>query len=78
MNPGEGTVTALDFHVPAGANSPSHLLNGSADGSLTVWQVFTSTCKDIEHCVVVAAKLSRILKAGAKSIVFLHIVAVAM
>lgn len=38
MNPGEGTVTALDFHVPAGANSPSHLLNGSADGSLTVWQ----------------------------------------
>lgn len=44
MNPGDGAVTALDFHVPAGAGSPSHLLNGSSDGTLSVWQGGTWEC----------------------------------
>ena len=39
MNPGDGAVTALDFHVPVAGGPPSHLLNGSSDGTLSVWQV---------------------------------------
>lgn len=39
MNPGDGAVTALDFHLPAGGEGPSHLMNGSSDGTLSVWQV---------------------------------------
>lgn len=39
MNPGDGAVTALDFHLPAGGGTPSHLMNGSSDGTLSVWQV---------------------------------------
>ena len=37
MNPGEGAVTALAFHTPAGAAQPTHLLSGSADGTFCVW-----------------------------------------
>ena len=37
MSPGEGTVTALAFFAPAGAYSPTHLLSGCADGTLSVW-----------------------------------------
>ncbi|GAB4814604.1 hypothetical protein N2152v2_001650 [Parachlorella kessleri] len=39
MNPGEGAITALEFFVPEGAYSPTHLLSGSADGSVSVWSV---------------------------------------
>lgn len=39
MNPGDGAVTALAFHQAAAAGGPSHLLNGSSDGSISVWQV---------------------------------------
>ncbi len=39
MNPGDGAVTALAFHRPAASAAPSHLLNGSSDGSISVWQV---------------------------------------
>ncbi|EFN60143.1 hypothetical protein CHLNCDRAFT_133558 [Chlorella variabilis] len=38
MSPGEGAVTALAFFAPAGAYNPTHLLSGSADGSVSVWQ----------------------------------------
>ncbi len=38
MSPGQGAVTALAFFVPAGAYNPTHLLSGSADGSVSVWQ----------------------------------------
>jgi protein MAK11 len=34
MSPGEGAVTALAFFTPAGAYNPTHLLSGSADGSM--------------------------------------------
>jgi protein MAK11 len=37
MSPGEGAVTALAFFAPAGAYSPTHLLSGCADGTLSVW-----------------------------------------
>ncbi len=37
MSPGEGAVTALAFFAPAGAYNPTHMLSGSADGSLSVW-----------------------------------------
>jgi WD40 repeat protein len=39
VNPGEGAVTALDFHSPQGRGGPSHLLSGSADGTLCIWEV---------------------------------------
>lgn len=39
MNPGDGAVTALAFHQAAEGAAPSHLLNGSSDGSISVWQV---------------------------------------
>ena len=37
---------------PAGGWSPSHLLNGSADGSISVWQVSsaTATLLKLQHC----------------------------
>ncbi|KAL4855055.1 p21-activated protein kinase-interacting protein 1-like [Chlorella vulgaris] len=38
MSPGEGAVTALAFFTPAGAYNPTHMLSGSADGSMSVWQ----------------------------------------
>lgn len=38
MNPGDGAVTALAFHHAAAAAGPSYLLNGSSDGSVSVWQ----------------------------------------
>jgi hypothetical protein len=34
MSPGEGAVTALAFFTPAAAYNPTHLLSGSADGSI--------------------------------------------
>eukprot|EP00884_Botryococcus_braunii_P016839 jgi/Botrbrau1/3839/Bobra.0183s0064.1 len=37
MNPGEGAVTAVQFHCPAASSTPSHLLSGAADGSITIW-----------------------------------------
>lgn len=37
MSPGEGAVTALAFFAPAGGYNPTHLLSGSADGSVSVW-----------------------------------------
>lgn len=37
MSPGEGAVTALAFFAPVAAYNPTHLLSGSADGSLSVW-----------------------------------------
>lgn len=37
MSPGEGAVTALAFFTPPGGYAPTHLLSGSADGSLSVW-----------------------------------------
>lgn len=39
MSPGEGAVTALAFFTPAGGYAPTHLLSGSADGSISVWSV---------------------------------------
>lgn len=39
MSPGEGAVTTLAFFVPTGAYNPTHLLSGSADGAISVWQV---------------------------------------
>jgi protein MAK11 len=38
MNPGEGAVTALQFFVPQGAYSPTHLLAGCFDGTVSVWR----------------------------------------
>lgn len=39
MAPGEGAVTAAVFHTPTGRSTPTHLLTGSADGSLSIWGV---------------------------------------
>jgi WD40 repeat protein len=38
MNPGDGAVTSLAFHHAPAASGPSYLLNGSSDGSVSVWQ----------------------------------------
>ncbi len=38
MSPGDGAVTALRFHAPAGKANPSHMLSGSADGSVCIWR----------------------------------------
>lgn len=39
MNPGEGAVTALCFFVPQTGYSPTHLLAGCADGTISVWNI---------------------------------------
>lgn len=38
VNPGEGTITSLHFVTAPGAYTPSHLLAGSADGTISVWR----------------------------------------
>lgn len=38
MSPGDGAVSALAFHATDRSRHPSHMLSGSADGSLSVWQ----------------------------------------
>ncbi|KAL6765140.1 WD40-repeat-containing domain protein [Haematococcus lacustris] len=39
MNPGEGAVPCLQFFCPQGPGAaPSHMLSGSADGSIAIWQ----------------------------------------
>eukprot|EP00890_Picochlorum_soloecismus_P006725 jgi/Picsp_1/878/NSC_04366-R1_p21-activated protein kinase-interacting protein 1 len=38
MNPGEGAITALEFFTPRDSFSPTHLLAGCSDGSLTIWK----------------------------------------
>jgi WD40 repeat protein len=38
MNPGEGAITALEFFTPQDSFSPTHLLAGCSDGSLTIWK----------------------------------------
>ena len=37
MNPGDGAVSAVRFFAPAPGAAPSHLLSGSADGSVSIW-----------------------------------------
>lgn len=44
MNPGDGAVTALAFYQAAEGAAPSHLLNGSSDGSISVWQGSSWDC----------------------------------
>ena len=40
MNPGEGAGTAIAFYTPLeGSGGPTHLLSGSADGCIAVWDV---------------------------------------
>ena len=39
VNPGEGPITALHFVTAPGAYTPSHLLAGAADGTISVWRV---------------------------------------
>ena len=38
INPGEGAVTSLNFFTPKGAYSPTHLLAGCSDGTISVWR----------------------------------------
>ena len=38
MNPGEGAITALEFFVPRTGYSPTNLLAGCADGTISIWQ----------------------------------------
>lgn len=39
MNPGDGAVPCIQFFCPpSGTGGPSHMLSGSADGSIAVWQ----------------------------------------
>lgn len=49
MNPGDGAVTALAFHHAAAAAVPSYLLNGSSDGSVSVWQASSSKTRPLEQ-----------------------------
>ena len=44
MNPGDGAVTAITFYTPRASGMPTHLLNGSADGSISVWAAPTWDC----------------------------------
>lgn len=44
MNPGDGAVTAIQFYTPRASGMPSHLLNGSADGSISVWAAPSWDC----------------------------------
>lgn len=37
MSPGDGAVSAVRFFAPALGAAPSHLLSGSADGSVSIW-----------------------------------------
>ena len=37
MSPGAGAVSALSFYTPPDAAAPSHLLSGTADGGIAVW-----------------------------------------
>ncbi|KAK9834995.1 hypothetical protein WJX81_002961 [Elliptochloris bilobata] len=37
MSPGDGAVSAVRFFAPAPGAAPSHLLSGSADGSISIW-----------------------------------------
>jgi len=38
INPGEGAITSLEFFTPQNSFSPTHLLAGCSDGSLTIWK----------------------------------------
>lgn len=38
MIPGQGAVTCLAFYVPISGYTPTHLLAGCADGTLTIWK----------------------------------------
>lgn len=37
MSPGDGAVSALAFYTPPGGGPPSHLLSGSSDGGIAIW-----------------------------------------
>lgn len=38
MNPGDGAVPCVQFYAPPSSRgAPSHMLSGSADGSIAVW-----------------------------------------
>lgn len=39
VNPGEGAVTAVTLWSPPECSDPTHMVSGSADGSLHVWNV---------------------------------------
>lgn len=38
MNPGDGAITCVRLFTPPGASRPTHLLSGSDDGSIAIWQ----------------------------------------
>lgn len=38
LSPGEGAVPAMAFFTPPSAARPTHLLSGSADGSVSIWR----------------------------------------
>jgi len=38
MNPGDGAITCVKLFTPPGGVRPSHLLSGSEDGSIAIWQ----------------------------------------
>lgn len=38
MNPGDGAITCVKLFTPPGAAKPTHLLSGSDDGSIAIWQ----------------------------------------
>jgi protein MAK11 len=38
MIPGQGAVTCLSFYTPVSGYTPTHLLAGCADGTLTIWK----------------------------------------
>jgi protein MAK11 len=38
MNPGDGAITCVRLFTPPGSTKPTHLLSGSDDGSIAIWQ----------------------------------------
>jgi WD40 repeat protein len=65
MNPGDGAVTALAFHHAPAAAGPSYLLNGSSDGSVSVWQASSRDTRlpEAGYCLE-QASLCRIMALG--------------
>ena len=51
MNPGDGAVTSLAFHHAPAASGPSYLLNGSSDGSVSVWQASSNGKQEAGCCL---------------------------
>lgn len=39
MNPGDGAVPCIKFFSPSRGAAATHMFSGSADGSISIWQV---------------------------------------